>query len=341
MKLLTSSGDAKIAHAIRSILHKKNGRRVILAAFVGKDCEQWVDNWEGVELWCWPKAGGTHPEAITRLLELGVDVQFCDKLHAKVYWSQTGGCLIGSANLTNNALGEKGLLEAALQIRSDIVNIDDLIDAFGLHKSPNADVLTQLNELRAKHALLPKPEGRSKGGARVDRKKTKPCTYLSWFEAKAPIPWQFSIWYEPGKVPSDLNKYRRERGQKEPKEWISAHKAGSLKNGIPALYLKLNNDTDRPYKYKKQPHWWLPSKYFKTSDAKYKENPHIFLAEVRGLDETLPPFDANDPIFLNAVDEALKSNSVQWPAKPITAQSTFAKKIYKAYQATTALSRKR
>jgi hypothetical protein len=67
---------------------------------------------------------------VTGLQSAGVKkIQFSDKLHMKVYWAQNRGCLITSANLSQNALGISGLHEAGALVGAEDVNIDAFLNA--------------------------------------------------------------------------------------------------------------------------------------------------------------------------------------------------------------------
>jgi hypothetical protein len=59
---------------------------------------------KNLHLICWPQAGGTDPNGIRMLLDQGVEVSFCDNLHSKVYYCEGKGVIIGSANLSTNAM---------------------------------------------------------------------------------------------------------------------------------------------------------------------------------------------------------------------------------------------
>src|SRR5256885_600119 len=120
MKTLTSA--AQVRRAISEVLHPSRSRRTAAVAFVGADAMKFIPSPKGLILYCWPKAGGTNPHAIEELLAAGAQIRFVDRLHMKFYWSPDGGAVIGSANLTDNALGENGLLELGVQLRPHVIN---------------------------------------------------------------------------------------------------------------------------------------------------------------------------------------------------------------------------
>ncbi len=92
------------------------GRKVAIVAFVGEDAEIYLGPKKMASRFTvGPRAGGTNPRAIRNLINKhDCKVHFVDRLHMKIFWSQKAGCVIGSANLTNNALGEYGLFEAGV-----------------------------------------------------------------------------------------------------------------------------------------------------------------------------------------------------------------------------------
>lgn len=114
MNVLTT--NKQILAAVRSVLSDANARRVVISGFIGAGAEDLIPNPKGVEIYCWDREGGTNPEAIGALLRKGAKVFFVSNLHAKVYWASGRGCVIGSANLSKNGLGNAGLWEVAVQM---------------------------------------------------------------------------------------------------------------------------------------------------------------------------------------------------------------------------------
>lgn len=112
IKILSSSKEIKAA--IRDIFSIKNQRRVAVTAFVGDEANAYLSYPQGIELYCWPKAGGTNPAAISDLQTRGVKVYFSDSLHMKLYWSKKG-VIITSANLSTNSSKQiEGLRQKAV-----------------------------------------------------------------------------------------------------------------------------------------------------------------------------------------------------------------------------------
>ncbi len=87
-----------------------------VVAFVGKNAINYLSNSANLTVICWPKAGGTNPEGIRSLLNAEVDVKFCKRLHSKIFWCKGKGLIVSSSNLSDNALGDSGLIEFGVRI---------------------------------------------------------------------------------------------------------------------------------------------------------------------------------------------------------------------------------
>jgi len=97
------------------VLFSGDGQKWAIVGFVGIDA---LDHLPApiseLSVICWPKAGGTNPDGVRQLIDSGVTVYFCDRLHQKLYWKKDVGLIVGSANLSKNALGDSGLHEFAV-----------------------------------------------------------------------------------------------------------------------------------------------------------------------------------------------------------------------------------
>lgn len=127
MQLLT--GD-EIAPAVYEVLNNADDERIVAVAFVGSNPLPWISAPKGLQLYCWPRPGATHPDGIRALLRAGVQVYFVPRLHAKIYWSRQNGAVLGSANLSHSALGDDGLHEAAVRLSVGELDIDKVLDQF-------------------------------------------------------------------------------------------------------------------------------------------------------------------------------------------------------------------
>lgn len=92
-------------------LFSSDEEKVAVVAFVGINGVTYLPKRKNTKVICWPKAGGTNPEGVRRLLSSDIQVKFCDNLHSKVFWCKSNGLIVTSSNLSDNALGEGGLIE--------------------------------------------------------------------------------------------------------------------------------------------------------------------------------------------------------------------------------------
>lgn len=124
MRLLRNA--AEITSTLQT-LFSHDVPKLALVAFVGKDGPGFLPpDVTDLEVICWPKAGGTHPEGVNALLAQH-RVRFCDRLHSKVYWAQGRGMIVGSANLSRNALGAGGLDEYAVLLEEGLPTREELL----------------------------------------------------------------------------------------------------------------------------------------------------------------------------------------------------------------------
>ena len=161
-------------------LMKPGTRRVAVTAFVGAGAIAYIPKPEGVTIVCWPKAGGTNPAAVRELIRRKADMRFADGVHMKVYWAATRGVVIGSANLTTNALGSGGLKEMAVLLPAGAVSIDKVLKSL----SARAVSAKELNRLEREHRKL----GRKLAGP------SKNISFCEWFEMKARSSWKIGWW---------------------------------------------------------------------------------------------------------------------------------------------------
>ena len=150
----------------------RHRRRVVLVAYVGKDAPSLLPDAQGVEIYCWPQAGATHPEAIRTLVQRGAEIFFVPSLHMKLYWVRDIGALFTSANLSRNALGVGGLHEAGVFLE-DLkgLDIDHLIHGL------SAQMLTDdlLDALQRDHDNFSER-------LHLPTSSTKSPSLLEWFE---------------------------------------------------------------------------------------------------------------------------------------------------------------
>lgn len=147
-KILYNQSD--VYHAITTLFKAPTVRRVAITAFVGKGAESYLPNPRGIQLICWPKAGGTNPHALRTLMKKGVEVWFADRLHMKVYWADGRGCVVTSANLSTNALGAGKLREVGVLLGPHELDIDRVIRTLEARKANEKE----MKQLDRAHALF-------------------------------------------------------------------------------------------------------------------------------------------------------------------------------------------
>ena len=108
-------------------------KRTIVVAFVGKDAEHYLNRPKGIKLICWPKPGSTNPFELKKLQDKGIELFFCNNLHMKIFHSEKLGTVLGSANLSTNAIGSgrQQLLEAGIYLNPgefDLMNITNQLN---------------------------------------------------------------------------------------------------------------------------------------------------------------------------------------------------------------------
>jgi hypothetical protein len=112
------SSERKPGSATRSerFFRNRRRRRVAIVGYVGPGANFYLGDPQGIEIICWPRAGGTNAAAVRDLVKRGAVISFADRVHMKLYWSRGGDAVIGSPNLSTNALGAGDLKELALRV---------------------------------------------------------------------------------------------------------------------------------------------------------------------------------------------------------------------------------
>jgi hypothetical protein len=170
--------QSEVYHAIAKLFRAPRVRRVAITAFVGKGAESYLPNPDGLTLVCWPKAGATNPHTLRKLMKSGIDVQFADRLHMKVYWAEGRGCVITSANLSTNALGAGKLREVGVMLGPKQVNIDRILRSIDARPASN----TEMNQLDRAHALFV-----ARNELRAGRSL---LTFVQWLKLPMRPPWK-------------------------------------------------------------------------------------------------------------------------------------------------------
>ena len=146
-----------VRREIHRIFDTETGRRVAIVAFVGSHADAYLPKPNGLELVCWPKAPGTNPKSLRTLIKKGVSVRFADRLHMKIYWTESKGAVVASANLSTNAYGAGDLKEAGVALPSPAINIDKLLQSLGSKEVEEKDLRRLEKEWTLANPLPPQP----------------------------------------------------------------------------------------------------------------------------------------------------------------------------------------
>jgi hypothetical protein len=179
LEVLHTSDEVKTK--IRAIFRDSSTRRVAVVAYVGRGAKAYLPNPKGLELYCWPQPGATSARAVRQLQRLGVNVFFADRVHMKVFWAQGKGAVVGSANLSDNALGVGGLHEAGVFVPASKVRIDSLIKRVKPAEVTPAALL-RLSTAEANRAPR-------RGGA--PRRASSAPSFAEWFESERRKGWKW------------------------------------------------------------------------------------------------------------------------------------------------------
>lgn len=296
MKLLAA--PQKIRSAVKDILRNPADERVVAVAFVGADALSYLPDPKGISVYCWPKPGGTNPNAVEDLLRAGVKVHFVERLHAKLYWSAGRGALIGSANLSSNALGEGGLRETMIRLPPRAIDVL----AFCRSLTVVRDFDKRLRRLHTEHVqfLQHNPARRSpaKGGHPVP-------SFEQWFKSGRHSQWRLG-WYDENYDPPDdaLNLLEKETGSKKHATYMSVSCPNDLRAGVFTLEFATGN-TSKGLRVVDS-RWWVPKHKAKSRDKDFKTYPYIWFADQRYVPHgARPPFDCHDPRFQQALAAAI------------------------------------
>ena len=128
MKIISNfNGEENlIAKTIKEIVKP----HTIAVAYVGKDWKDYCDTFKEIIV---SPTIGTYPDALEKIIEeKGIEnVYFLDNLHSKIYLG-TYQALVGSSNLSNNALSDQNLLETVVSIsnRAELGKIHSVIEEY-------------------------------------------------------------------------------------------------------------------------------------------------------------------------------------------------------------------
>jgi hypothetical protein len=235
MKIDVLYNSNQIFKKIREVIGEPDsgGRRVVLVAYLGGDAETYLSHPDGLEIICNPQPGATNPEVIRKLRKRGAEIRFSDDLHMKVYWSETKGCIITSANASANALGKGDLKEAGIYLPPGQVDIDRLINYADPKDITNKKMEILDRETKLLNAKLPKIFPPYSEG------KDKDKDFLSWYNDPHREVWKLGWWEDSAEAAKSVKEECKKGYGSEPKDWNNFPK-GVIKPGEWILNFKLN-----------------------------------------------------------------------------------------------------
>ena len=276
---------------IRSLYLKKHNkcRRVACVAFIGADCLDYIPFAEGLEVYCWPKARGTNPQGLIRLIDAGAIVSFIDRLHTKVYWTEGIGTIVTSANLSQNALEEGNLLELGIHFDdSSIIDIDQVLSQGVSRPATKAEII----RLKRQSDLLPEDSSDTKP------QRKSPVTFEDWYSSQIQIPWKFG-WMDNWEYdrPESSDEYINEKYPNvEISDWSYARK-GEYEKGDWQLQFNIESG--------KVDNWMFVNEIIAQKEGEEYFKDYPFTAVQLGRRPPYPPFSASQKRFKTAFKKAI------------------------------------
>jgi hypothetical protein len=287
MKILYTS--KAIREAIRDLFAKKHSkrRRVACVAFIGADCMDFIPFADGLQVYCWPQPGGTNSDGLNRLLSAGAKLRFADGLHSKVYWTDGVGCVVTSANLSRNALGDGGLAETGVFF-PDSASVD--IDQVIAQKKSRAATNTEILELARKNARLRAKLSRGGSGDSV--------TFGEWSGHPAKVPWKLAWVTDEMATPTSVEDHWKQNGgsEEDGSDWAHCRAGEYQKDDWLLVY--------DPYRVG-EPYWMFVTDVIAKKKGEEDQEEYPYSAIQVGSRPMCAPFTLQKP-FPRALFEAVK-----------------------------------
>ena len=212
--------STEVRKRIIELFASSKGRRVAITAFVGKGAEAYLPKPDGLELVCWPKAGGTNPHILRKLIKRGVQVSFVDSLHMKVYWTADKGAIVTSANLSTNALGAGNLQEFGIFIPVGQIDIDKILSSLKQRQASPQELL-RLDRLHHEYEVQTVSH----------QTRTQGTTFPEWYKLPFRPVWKLG-WWDTYSVACSVAKQvtREEYGISAPYDFLTCRRNDYKKN---------------------------------------------------------------------------------------------------------------
>jgi len=295
----TLTGSQEIRSAIRELLADASDERIAAVGFVGGDALSFIPEPDGLTVYCWPKPGGTNPDGIDRLMKAGATVHFVDRLHAKIYWSRAHGAIIGSANLTANALGDDGLREAVVRLPPGAFEIQPFIRSL---KVVN-DFAGTLRRLHVAHVAF-----MQRNPPRQSRHAQPAITrsFREWISAGDSRPdWRLGWYTDHVRAPKDaINELEDETGSRKYVTFLAVERPRDLQTAVFTLSFLVRQTSGDNVRIRKL-EWWAPALRTRSRDKSFRDYPYVWFPEGPRIPiGTQPPFNHKDRRFRRALEDA-------------------------------------
>jgi len=302
MKVLHTTEE--IRNAVRDVLGDASSNRYAFVAFVGADPLRWLPNPQGLQVFCWPRAGGTNPDGIDALVNAGAIVHFKDSLHSKVYHSDTRGTVIGSANLSDNAMGSGRLTETAIKLPAGIFSLDEQLKLLNAATASGSPAFTAMMEkLRREHVAYYQRNPEFFAGKQAPKLK---LTFGQWanLNKKNRSPWQLGLWSEQADPPQDVLEDFQATGGNQFSTWRAHSNKKNIEVHVATLECQFRADGRGIMK--KNAEWWFPEAQRLSTDACWTYMPHVWFARSNIPNGVTEPFDCTERLFLDALDRVVR-----------------------------------
>lgn len=287
------------------------GERIIATGFVGgTPLAMLPADLTGVDILCWDKPGATQPQGVEALITAGARVWFLTGLHAKIYWHEQGGVIMGSSNLSNPGLCDGSQIEACVAVcdvdgavRRQLISWRDQAvpcgtDAFN---SRFQTLIKRDIELRQRLIGL-----RWLEISRVPRQPKSPKrTFAQWLAQDPDFrqQWQLGYWV-PHTGRTDRYAASKWEDRYEDGNYSTYRRADTpdLIERTATLDVRIVASGKRSKAAGRRPYWWFPETMVVSPER--DSDPYHWFARVDVPRGSPLPFAIDTP-FLNAVESAL------------------------------------
>ena len=222
----------------------------------------------------------------------------------KLYWSRKRGAVLGSANLSKNALGNSSQFELAVYFPLKTIDIKRLTRRFVA--APIDDLM--IDKFEKKYNLY-HLRNQDEYPQYLPNKSQVP-SYLKWRELRRKSKeTQFRLywWWEVDNPPRDaLQVVKRETGSEEYHNFMNSWSKNNYKQGEWVLAFRALEDENIDLR-RLRLEWFIPQVYARTKNKRWSGVNHIWFQ----IGKQLPavPFNLEDPFLKQALKDVLINNA--------------------------------